>query len=83
MFDGSEASSWVTRINYYFDHIMLPEDQRLHYVVLLFSPPASDWIFSYRANNTQVSWLQFLDDVRRRFDPNYFVNYIELLAKLT
>lgn len=50
---------------------------------MLFSPPASDWIFSYRANNSQVSWTQFLEDVRRRFDPHYFVNYIELLAKLT
>lgn len=62
---------------------MLPDDQRLHYVVMLFSPPASDWIFSYRANNPLVSWSQFLDDVRHRFDPNYFVNYLELLAKLT
>lgn len=82
-FDGSEAQSWVTRIQCYFDHIMLPDAQRLHYVVMLFSPPASDWIFSYRANNPLVSWSQFLEDVHRRFDPHYFVNYIELLAKLT
>lgn len=44
IFDGSDAQSWVTRIQYYFDHIMLPEDQHLHYVVMLFSPPASDCI---------------------------------------
>lgn len=83
LFDGSDAQGWVTRIQYYFDHISLPVDYRLHYVVMLFSPPASDWIFSYRANNPGASWTQFLDDVRRRFDPNYFVNYIELIAKLT
>lgn len=83
LFDGSDAQSWVTRIRYYFDHIQLPDEQRLHYVVMLFSPPASDWVFSYRANNTFASWGQFLEDVRRRFDPNYFVNYIELITKLT
>lgn len=40
-------------------------------------------IFSYRANNPRATWHQFLEDVRRRFDPHYFVNYIELIAKLT
>lgn len=83
VFDGTAAHSWATRIQYYFDHIQLPEDQRLHYAVMLFAPPSTDWIFAYRANNPFVSWPQFLEDVRRRFDPNYFVNYIELIAKLT
>lgn len=55
-FDGSNAQSWVTCINYYFDHIMLPPDQRLHIVIMLFAPPTSDWVFSYRANNPYVSW---------------------------
>lgn len=50
---------------------------------MLFAPPTTEWIFSYRANNPLVSWSQFLEDVRRRFDPNYFVNYIELITKLT
>lgn len=47
------------------------------------APPATDWIFSYRVSNPVVSWPQFLEDTRRRFDPHYFVNYIELIAKLT
>lgn len=83
VFDGSDVHSWINRIQYYFDHIMLPDEQRLHYVVMLFASPATNWIFSYRANNPVVTWSQFLEDVRRRFDPNYFVNYIELIAKLT
>lgn len=83
LFDGMDAQSWVTHIQYYFDHIMLQEEHRLHYVVMLFSPPASDWVFSYRANNQHASWSQFLEDVHRRFDPHYFVDYVELLAKLT
>lgn len=83
LFDGSDTQSWVTRIQYYFDHIMFPDDQRLHYVVMLFSPSALDWIFSYHDNNPLVSWSQFLENVHRQFDPNYFVNYIELIAKLT
>ena len=60
----------------------MPEDQRLHYVIMLFLPPASEWAFNYRANNPFAQWSSFLDDVRRKFDPRYFVNYIELIAKL-
>lgn len=82
-FDGSDAQSWVTRISYFFDHIMLAEEQRIHYAVMLFVPPASDWVFAYRASNPTASWGQFLEDVRRRFDQNYFVNHIELIAKLS
>lgn len=82
IFDGSDVQSWVTRVQYFFEHIRLPEEQRLHYVVMLFAPPTTDWIFSYRANNLLVSWTQFVEEVRRRFNPNYFVNYIELIAKL-
>lgn len=70
LFDGTDAQSWVTRIQYYFDHIMLPEEQRLHYVMMLFVPPAANWIFSYRTNIALVSWQRFLDDVRHRFDPS-------------
>lgn len=62
---------------------MLPDEQLLHYVVMFFAPPATDWIFSNRANNQIVTWSQFLEDLHRRFDPNYFVNYIMLIAKFT
>ncbi|KAL1555207.1 hypothetical protein AAHA92_15677 [Salvia divinorum] len=81
-FDGSNEPSWISRIEFYFDHIMLPEDHRLHFVIMLFDPPVTDWIFNYRANNPSARWRDFLEDVRRKFDPKYFTNYIELLAKL-
>ncbi|XP_041995638.1 uncharacterized protein LOC121745745 [Salvia splendens] len=82
-FNGTEAPSWISRVQFYFDQLMLPVDQRLHYVVMLFDPPAVDWIFNYQANNTGVLWPDFLEDVRRRFDPLCFQNFIGLIAKLT
>ena len=60
----------------------IPESDRLHYVVMLFEPPASEWIFNYGTNNLWVSWADFLEDVRHRFDPHSFRNYSGLISKL-
>lgn len=49
---------------------------------MLFHPPASEWIFNYRANNRVVAWLDFLEDIRHRFDPHSFRNFIGPLSKL-
>ena len=81
-FDGSDAANWISRVQYYFDHVMIPELDCLHYVVMLFDPPATEWIFNYRANNEFVSWPEFLEEVRHRFDPQSFRNYTGLIAKL-
>ena len=82
-FDGTDATNWVSRVQYYFDHLMLPEAQRLHYAVMLFDPPASEWVFNYCANTDFVTWQDFLVDVRHRFDRQSFKNYFGLIAKLT
>ena len=61
---------------------MMHEEDRMHYAVMLFDPPAAEWIFNYRNNNRFVTWPEFLEDVRHRFDPQSFRNYIGPLAKL-
>ncbi|XP_042019131.1 uncharacterized protein LOC121766977 [Salvia splendens] len=82
-FDGSDATNWISRVHYYFDHVIMPEAQSLHYAVMLFDPPASEWVFNYYANNDFVTWQEFLEDVRHRFDRQSFKDYFELIAKLT
>ena len=32
-FDGSDAVNWISRVQYYFDHMGTPDDHKLHYVV--------------------------------------------------
>ncbi|XP_042012377.1 uncharacterized protein LOC121760841 [Salvia splendens] len=81
-FNGADAPNWISRVQYYFDHKRIPESERLHYVVMLFDPPASEWIFNYMETNGFVTWQEFLDDVRHRFDPQSFRNYTGLIAKL-
>lgn len=49
---------------------------------MFFHPPASEWIFNYRSNNQFVTWHDFLEDVRHRFDPQSFCNFIRPLSKL-
>lgn len=41
-FDGSDASNWISRVDYYFNHLQMNDDDRLHYVVMLFQPPAAE-----------------------------------------
>lgn len=36
----------------------------------------------YRDNNAFVTWPEFLEDVRHRFDPQSFKNFTGLIAKL-
>ncbi|KAL1550842.1 hypothetical protein AAHA92_18755 [Salvia divinorum] len=81
-FDGTDVHNWISRVQYYFDHIMLPDEHRLHYVVMLFDAPVAEWIFNYRDSNPMARWHSFLEDVRRRFDPNCFENYLGLISKL-
>ena len=82
-FDGSNAVNWISRAQYYFDHISMPDAQRMHYAVMLFDPPAADWVFNYCANNDFVTWQDFLEDVRHHFDRQSFKDYYGLIAKLT
>lgn len=80
--DGSNVVSWISRVQFYFDHFSLPEDHRLHYAVMLFEPPVAEWVFNYREGNPTARWTDFLEDVRRRVDPKCFVDYFGVLAKL-
>ncbi|XP_042029888.1 uncharacterized protein LOC121776789 [Salvia splendens] len=60
----------------------MSDSESLHYVVMLFQPPAAEWIFNHRANNPVVTLLEFLEDVCYRFDPQSFRNSIGPLSKL-
>ncbi|XP_047946872.1 uncharacterized protein LOC125193165 [Salvia hispanica] len=86
--DETTALQWLRRceldcsVQYYFDHLMMPEAYRLHYAVMLFEQQAAEWVFNYRASNPIVLWHDFLEDVRRHFDPQSFEDYLGLIAKL-
>ncbi|XP_042032774.1 uncharacterized protein LOC121779504 [Salvia splendens] len=82
-FDGSEVNNWIRGIQFYFDHVGTPDSHRLHYVIMLFEPNVADWIWNYAASHEQATWNEFLDDVRRRFDPNCYTSHVGLLKKLT
>ncbi|XP_047979109.1 uncharacterized protein LOC125221028 [Salvia hispanica] len=81
-FDGTEVNNWIRGIQFYFYHVGTPEAQRLHYVIMLFEPAVADWIWNYCSSHEFVTWPEFLDDVRRRFDPQCYVSHVGLLKKL-
>lgn len=81
-FDRTEVNNWIWGVQFYFDHVGTPEAQRLHYVIMLFEPNVADWIWNYCDSNAFVTWSEFLDDVRRRFDPQCYISHVGLLKKL-
>lgn len=81
-FDGTEVNNWIRGVQYYSDHVGTPDDQHLHYVIMLFEPNVADWVWSYAANHEDATWFGFSDDVRRRFDPNCYASDVGLLKKL-
>lgn len=62
-FDGSDANNWIRGIQYYFDHVGIPKNHRLHFVIPLFDPPVADWIWNYCSSHEFASWYEFLEDV--------------------
>ena len=81
-FDGTEVNNWICGIQFYFDHVGTPEAERLHYMIMLFELGAANWIWNYCSSQEFITWPKFLDDVRRRFDPQCYVSHVGLLKKL-
>ncbi|XP_047978604.1 uncharacterized protein LOC125220473 [Salvia hispanica] len=81
-FDGTKVNNWIRGIQFYFDHIGTPENQCLHYVIALLDPVVADWIWNYCSSHEHITWFDFLDDVRRRFNPQCYTSHIGLIKKL-
>ncbi|KAL1542300.1 hypothetical protein AAHA92_26414 [Salvia divinorum] len=70
MFNGTDPSGWVRKVQLYFDHFETSEEDRLWLVGLLFDRSASSVWDSYKnPYNMLSSWSEFLEAVERRFNP--------------
>lgn len=81
-FNGSDPQGWIFKVQAYYDYYHTTDFDRLQLVGLLIDHPASDWFRYYQQSNGGATWQAFLRDVRQRFDPHFYEDYVGLLAKL-
>ena len=81
-FDGFDVSSWMFKLEQFFQFNNTPEDQR----VLIFSfhleGPALSWFKWMHSNGFIESWEEFVKAINLRFGPSLYEDYKGALSKL-
>ena len=81
-FDGNSVGRWIKRIQKYYNHSFTPLADRLYLTEFLLDDAAAEWFGYWEENNTNKSWDDFLLDVKLRFDPDLYEDYVGKLATL-
>ncbi|VFQ87786.1 unnamed protein product [Cuscuta campestris] len=81
-FSGEDSVGWIFRIQQYFDYFATSEVERMQLVGMFIDHPASEWYRYYTTNSCGGSWVEFLQAVKQRFDPDHYFDYVSLLSKL-
>ena len=82
-FDGSYPSTWLFRIEAFFDFHGTPEDTRLQIVAFILEGRAAAWFQWACRNSLFPSWKAFLTTIPHRFGPSTYEDYEGSLSKLT
>ncbi|VFQ69892.1 unnamed protein product [Cuscuta campestris] len=81
-FNGEDLVDWIFRIQQYFDYFSTAESERLQLVGMFIDHPASEWFRYYLTNSCGGTWVEFLQAVKQRFDPDHYADYVSLLSRL-
>nr|GMC86857.1 Transposon Ty3-G Gag-Pol polyprotein [Ipomoea batatas] len=82
-FSGTDPDGWIFRAQEYFEYNNVSSEQRLRVTSLLMEGEASDWFRWMKNNHLLTSWLDFTTQVKLRFDPSHFEDFVGQLSKLT
>ncbi|VFR03441.1 unnamed protein product [Cuscuta campestris] len=77
-FNGEDPVGWIFRIQQYFDYFTTSETERLQLVGMFIDHSASEWFRYYMTNSSGGSWVEFLQAVKQRFDPDHYAHYREV-----
>nr|GMD47253.1 Transposon Ty3-G Gag-Pol polyprotein [Ipomoea batatas] len=80
-FEGTDPHGWIFLMQEYFQYHGIPEDHRLSYVSFMVTGEASEWLRWMKSNNLLRSWPEFLEQVKLRFDPSHFEDFLGRLSK--
>nr|GMD14187.1 Transposon Ty3-G Gag-Pol polyprotein [Ipomoea batatas] len=82
-FSGTDPDGWIFRAQEYFEYNNVSSEQRLRVTSLLMEGEASDWFRWMKNNHLLTSWLDFTTQVKLRFDPSHFEDFVGQLSELT
>ncbi|GFS36789.1 hypothetical protein Acr_00g0048060 [Actinidia rufa] len=81
-FDGSDVSSWVFKMEQFFQFYNTPEDQRVLISSFHLEGPALSWFKWMHSNGFIESWKGFLKAINLRFRPSLYEDNRGVLSKL-
>ncbi|GFS31842.1 hypothetical protein Acr_00g0019490 [Actinidia rufa] len=81
-FDGTNVSSWVFKLEQFFQFYNIPEDQRLMISSFHLEGPALSWFKWMHSNGFIDSWKGFLKAINLRFGPSLYEDHRSALSKL-
>lgn len=84
-FNGDNPEQWVSKIQTFFDSLMIPEDERLRRVELALEGDAHEWYRWMKSNNLLLhDWHDLLRKIVSCFEPSHeFVDHRDEMNKLT
>lgn len=82
-FDGSDPSSWIFRVEEFFDFHNTPPPTRLRIAAFHMDGPAAEWFQWAKANHMLPSWQVFLTNLKQRFGGSLFDDPQGALSKLS
>ncbi|CAH9084026.1 unnamed protein product, partial [Cuscuta europaea] len=80
-FDGTDPHNWIFQAQEYFEYHKVSEAQRLSFVSFMMEREASEWLRWMKNNNLLRTWTDFLEQLKQRFDPAHFEDFVGKLSK--
>ncbi|KAG6422036.1 hypothetical protein SASPL_118597 [Salvia splendens] len=81
-FNGDGVGLWIKKIQKFYNHTFTSLSDRLYLTEFLLDDAAEEWFEWWESNNKDRGWDDFLLDIKRRFDPDLYEDYVGRLATL-
>lgn len=82
MFMNDNPRSWVRKCERYFEFYGIKEHQKMELIAMHLDDKADTWFQGYLAEKGMVSWVDFSEEVCKRFDTKGLVDAVEEFNKL-
>lgn len=81
-FNCEGVNLWIKKVQKFYNRNFTSLAYRLYLTEFLLDDSAAEWFGFWEANNKGRGWEDFLFDIKRRFDPDLYEDYVGHLAAL-
>ena len=79
---GEGVNLWIKKVQKYYNHNFTSLADRLYLTEFLLDDATTEWFGFWESNSGGRGWDDFLLDIKRRFDPELYEDYVGRLASL-